>query len=93
VTGMMIEEPNIEGKALEAITAPKPGSGERSRHDRHQHTVEIYQHIPNGQLPIFPNATHMTPFDDDPATFNGTVEVPPNAVREAGQDRRRLQVV
>src|SRR4030095_9729014 len=26
-----------------------------------QHTVEIYQHIPNGQLAIFPNATHMVP--------------------------------
>ena len=73
VTGMMLEEPNIEAKALEAITAPTLVLA--SDHDTivDQHTVEIYQHIPNGQLAIFPNATHMIPFDD-PATFNGTVE-------------------
>ena len=35
--------------------------------------IEIYHHIPNSQLAIFPNATHMVPFDD-PATFNATVE-------------------
>lgn len=73
VTGMMLEEPNIEAKALEAITAPTLVLA--SDHDTivDQHTVEIYQHIRNSQLAIFPNATHMIPFDD-PATFNGTVE-------------------
>ena len=73
VTGMMLEEPNIDAKALEAITAPTLVLA--SDHDAivDQHTVEIYQHIPNGQLAIFPNATHMIPFDD-PATFNATVE-------------------
>ena len=71
--GMMLEEPNIEAKALEAITAPTLVLA--SDHDTiaDQHTVEVYQHIPNGQLAIFPNATHMIPFDDPP-TFNGTVE-------------------
>lgn len=46
-----------------------------SDHDlvRDEHTVEIYHHLPNSQLAIFPNATHMVPFDD-PASFNATVE-------------------
>ena len=73
VTGMMLEEPNIDLKALEAIIAPTLVLA--SDHDliRDEHTVEIYHHLPNSQLVIFPNATHMIPFDD-PATFNATVE-------------------
>ena len=73
VTGMMLEEPHIELKALEAITAPTLVLA--SDHDviRDEHTVDIYHHIPNSQLAIFPNATHMVPFDD-PAAFNATVE-------------------
>lgn len=73
VTGMMLDEPHIEVKALEAITAPTLVLA--SDHDviRDEHTVEIYHHIPNSQLAIFPNATHMVPFDD-PASFNATVE-------------------
>jgi hypothetical protein len=35
--------------------------------------IDIYHHVPNNQLAIFPGATHMIPFDD-PATFNATVE-------------------
>jgi len=73
VTGMMLEEPNIALTALEAIAAPTLVLA--SDHDviRDEHTVEIYHHIPNSQLVIFPNATHLIPFDD-PATFNATVE-------------------
>jgi pimeloyl-ACP methyl ester carboxylesterase len=73
VTGIMLEEPNIDVKALEAITAPTLVLA--GDHDviRDEHTVEIYRHIPNSQLAIFPNATHMIPFDD-PATFNATIE-------------------
>jgi pimeloyl-ACP methyl ester carboxylesterase len=73
VTGMMLEEPNIEPRTLEAITAPTLVLA--SDHDVivDEHTVEIFQHIPNSQLAIFPNATHMIPFDD-PATFNAVVE-------------------
>ena len=40
---------------------------------RDEHTVQIFHHLPNSQLAIFPNATHMIPYDD-PATFNATVE-------------------
>jgi pimeloyl-ACP methyl ester carboxylesterase len=73
VTGMMLEEPHIDAKALEGITAPTLVLA--SDHDviRDEHTVDIYHHIPNSQLAIFPNATHMVPFDD-PAVFNATVE-------------------
>jgi pimeloyl-ACP methyl ester carboxylesterase len=70
---MMLEEPHIELKALEAITTPTLVLA--SDHDviRDEHTVAIYHHIPNSQLAVFPNATHMVPFDD-PFSFNATVE-------------------
>jgi pimeloyl-ACP methyl ester carboxylesterase len=70
---MLFDEPHIDAKALEAITAPTLVLA--SDHDaiRDEHTLEIYHHIPNSQLCIFPNATHMIPYDD-PALFNLTVE-------------------
>src|SRR5215208_2623893 len=70
---LLLAEPHIELKALEAITAPTLVLA--SDHDviRDEHTVDMYHHIPNSQLAIFPNATHMVPFDDA-ATFNATVE-------------------
>ena len=73
VTSMMLEEPNVDLVALEAITAPTLVLA--ADHDliRDQHTLEIFQHVPNAQLAIFPDATHMIPFDD-PARFNATVE-------------------
>jgi pimeloyl-ACP methyl ester carboxylesterase len=73
VTGMMLVQPNIEPTALERITAPTLVLA--SDHDVivDGHTLEIYHHIPNSQLAIFPDATHMIPYDD-PATFNATVD-------------------
>jgi pimeloyl-ACP methyl ester carboxylesterase len=73
VIGMMLEEPHIELKTLAAITAPTLVLA--GDHDliRNEHTIAIYQHIPNSQLAILPNATHMVPFDD-PVTFNAVVE-------------------
>ena len=73
VTGMMLEEPNIDLKTLGKITAPTLVIAGDYDVIVDQHTVEIFQHIPNSQLAILPNATHMVPFDD-PATFNGVVE-------------------
>jgi alpha-beta hydrolase superfamily lysophospholipase len=69
----MIEEPHIDVKALEAILSPTLVLA--SDHDliRDEHTIEIFHHLPNSQLAIFPNATHMVPFDD-PASFNAVVE-------------------
>jgi pimeloyl-ACP methyl ester carboxylesterase len=73
VAGMMLEQPHVELKALETITAPTLVLA--SDHDviRDEHTIDIYHHIPNSQLAIFPDATHMVPFDD-PARFNAAVE-------------------
>ncbi len=73
VTQMMLDEPHIDAKALEAITAPTLVLA--GDHDviRDEHTLEIYHHIPNSQLCIFPDATHMIPYDE-PARFNATVE-------------------
>ena len=73
VTQMMLDEPHIGLKALETIKAPTLVLA--SDHDliRDEHTLDIYHHIPNSQLAIFPNATHMIPYDD-PVRFNTTVE-------------------
>ena len=73
VTQMALDEPHIDPGALEAIAAPTLVLA--SDHDvtRDEHTLEIYHHIPNSQLCIFPNATHMVPYDD-PVLFNTTVE-------------------
>ncbi|HTS34608.1 MAG TPA: alpha/beta hydrolase [Candidatus Solibacter sp.] len=70
---MMLDEPHIAPKALEAITAPTLVLA--SDHDaiRDEHTLEIYHHLPNGELCIFPAATHMIPYDD-PELFSRTVD-------------------
>ncbi len=73
VTGMMLKEPNIDPAMLERITAPTLVLA--GDHDvvRTEHIVEIFNHLQNAQLGIFPNSTHMVPFDD-PELFNTTIE-------------------
>ncbi len=73
VTSMMLNEPNIDFKQLETIKAPTLVLAADHDAIRVKHTVEIYLHIPNSYLVIFPGATHMIPFDD-PVLFNATVE-------------------
>jgi len=70
---LLLEEPHIDPKALEAITAPTLVLA--GDHDLivDTHTLEIYHHIPNGELCIFPDATHMIPYDD-PARFDAAVD-------------------
>jgi len=70
---MMLVEPHIDPKALEASAVPTLILA--SDHDaiRDEHTLEIYHHLPNGELTIFPAATHMIPYDD-PELFNATVD-------------------
>ena len=73
VATITLDEPHIEANALEAIIAPTLVLA--SDHDvaREEHTLEIYHHLPNSQLCIFPDATHMIPYDD-PARFNAAVD-------------------
>lgn len=73
VTEMMLTEPQIKLTELEKITAPTLIMA--SDHDMiaDEHTLDIYHHIPNAQLQIFANATHMIAFDD-PARFNSAIE-------------------
>jgi len=73
VTGMMLKEPNIKPALLERITAPTLVLA--GDHDviRTEHIVEMFGRLQNAQLAIFPNSTHMVPFDD-PDMFNSTVE-------------------
>jgi pimeloyl-ACP methyl ester carboxylesterase len=73
VARIMLKQPSISRASLESITAPAPiMAGDRDL-VRDEHTVDIFHHIPNSQLAIFPNATHMLPYDE-PASFNATVE-------------------
>lgn len=73
VMGMMAKEPNIAPAALAKIAVPTLVMAGDQDLIRGEHTLAIFNHLPLGQLAIFPNATHMIIFDD-PATLNGTVE-------------------
>jgi len=70
---LVLDEPHIDPRSLEKITAPTLILA--SDHDLiiDEHTLDIYHHIPNSQLGIFPNATHMLPYDD-PELFDMTVD-------------------
>src|SRR5215468_8460159 len=94
---ILFDEPHIDPAALEAITAPTLVLA--SDHDliRDEHTIEIYQHLSNAQLCIFPNATHLVPFDD-PALFDATVErflrtpfVKKDRLKDAGESLEKLR--
>jgi len=73
VASLMLTEPHIDLAQLKAITAPTlilSGDHDLIRLD---HTIAIYEALPNAQLAVFPNSTHLVPFDD-PQLFNVTVE-------------------
>ena len=73
VTRMMLKEPNIDPGSLGKVTAPTLVLAGDQDLIRLEHIVEIFNHLPNSQLAILPNHTHMVPYDD-PALFNDTVE-------------------
>ena len=73
VTSLMLTEPHIDLAQLKAITAPTlilSGDHDLIRLD---HTIAIYEALSNAQLAVFPNSTHLVPYDE-PQLFNITVE-------------------
>ena len=70
---MALAEPHIDPKALETITAPTLVLAGDHDMIRDEHTLEIYHHLPNAELCIFPGATHAIPYDD-PVLFDTTVD-------------------
>ena len=73
VSALLLSEPHIDAKSLSQITAPTLIVS--SDHDviRLEHTVEIFNNLPNANLAVLPNNTHMLPYDD-PELFNATVQ-------------------
>lgn len=73
VTTIMLTEPRIDAALLKKVAAPTLVLS--SDHDliRLDHTVAIYEALPNAQLAVFPNSTHLVPYDD-PQTFNAAIE-------------------
>ena len=73
VAEILVNEPHIPAAMLEKIQVPTLILA--SDHDliRDEHTLEIFHHLAKGQLCIFPDATHMIPYDDPPR-FNAAVD-------------------
>jgi pimeloyl-ACP methyl ester carboxylesterase len=73
VMQILFDEPHIDPAALEKISVPTLVMA--ADHDliRDEHTLEIYHHIRQSALCIFPNATHMIPYDN-PQLFNAMIE-------------------
>lgn len=70
---LLAKEPHIDPAVLAKVTAPTLVlSGDRDV-ILLSHTVDIYEHLPNANLAVFPNSTHAVPYDD-PKLFNATVE-------------------
>lgn len=70
---LLLKQPNIKPAELARIAAPTLILA--GDHDliRTEHTVEIFNALPNGELGIFPNSTHAAPYNNA-ALFNATVE-------------------
>lgn len=71
VAGLVLKEPNIDPELLKQITAPTLILAGDHDMVRIEHIVEIFNQLPNGQLGILPDSTHMVPFDN-PRLFNDT---------------------
>lgn len=70
---LMANQPNIAPKDLGKITAPTLVLSGDQDLIRLEHTVAIFNALPNAELAVFPNSTHAVPVDD-PELFNATVE-------------------
>lgn len=70
---ILAAEPHVDLALIRTIAAPTlilSGDHDLIRLD---HTVAIFEALSNGQLAVFPNSTHLVPYDD-PQMFNATVE-------------------
>ena len=70
---LMANQPNINPKDLGKITAPVLVLSGDQDLIRLEHTVAIFNALPNAELAVFPNSTHAVPIEDH-AAFNATVE-------------------
>lgn len=72
LTNLLLKQPNIKPADLGKITAPTLILA--GDHDliRTEHTVEIFNALPKGELGIFPNSTHAAPYNNA-ELFNATV--------------------
>jgi pimeloyl-ACP methyl ester carboxylesterase len=73
LSDLMLNQPHIDSKALGKIEAPVLVLAGDTDVIRTEHTVAIFNALPNAELGIFPNSTHAIPYDD-PALFNATVD-------------------
>ncbi|MEQ1754672.1 MAG: alpha/beta hydrolase [Micropepsaceae bacterium] len=73
VVGMMLKEPNIPSALLGQVKAPTLVLASDNDLVRLEHIVTIYRSLPNAELAIFPNRTHLMPYDD-PEMFNGAID-------------------
>ena len=73
LVNLMANHPNINPKALASITAPTLVLSGDQDLIRLEHTVAIFNALPNAELAVFPNSTHAVPLDD-PEAFNAMVE-------------------
>lgn len=71
--GLLLYQPNIGHSDLKKIVAPVLiMAGDRDI-IKNQHTLEIFENIPNAQLSIMPGETHFTP-KSNPHLFNEIVD-------------------
>ena len=70
---LLSEQPNIPMSDLAKISAPTLIVAGDKDIIREEHSVEIYQHIPNAHLCILPGQTHFAPASD-PDFFNAIVD-------------------
>ncbi len=71
--GLLRTQPNIPLEDLKKITAPVLLLSGDNDIIKEEHTVEMYQNIPNAQMCIFPGETHFIP-STDPVLFNMMVD-------------------
>ncbi|MEZ5937024.1 MAG: alpha/beta hydrolase [Hyphomonadaceae bacterium] len=73
VVSLLGAQPQIDPAELKQIEAPTLVISGDQDLIRLEHTVEIYNHLPNANLAVVPNSTHALPFDD-PVLFDAMVE-------------------